>query len=602
MAKQDYYELLGVSRDASDGEIKKAFRGLARELHPDVSEAPDAEERFREVAEAYEVLSDDERRARYDRYGHEGVAGQGFHTERFMDLGFLNDLLGSLFGGGFAGATGPEAGADAQAAVEIDLAEAAAGAHVDLDLELVATCEVCEGDGAAAGRRDPARAASARARARSARSCARRSGRSCAARPVARCAGRGSIPERPCPDCRGRGRRPQRTKFGVEIPIGIDDGQAVRLTGRGHAGELGAPAGDLYLRVHVRPDERFVRDGLDLVGQLDLRLSEAVLGATRTVETLDGEEQVEVEPGLQPGTVIVLKGQGMPRLRGGSRGDLRLIANVQVPRALDEEQRTRRRALPRARGRAQLRRARTVARWPARSVAEGLRVIRLVLACAPGDEAEEIARAAVLEAFADGVEERRGAAGELELAVYCADRPAQLPEVAGTWSEEPVADGWEDGWRAFHTGRAVARKAVGRAALGDPAARPSGCRDRPRPRLRDRLARDHAALPRAPARASRPVRCSTSAAAPACWPWPRRGSVTRPRFACDDDPTAVEAARENAARNDCEIQVWQCDALYDELPKGIGLWLANLQLAPLAGAVLAARSAAAPDRLRPAGR
>ena len=151
MAKQDYYELLGVSKDASDGEIKKAFRGLARELHPDVSESPDAEARFREVAEAYEVLSDDERRARYDRYGHEGVAGQGFHTEQFMDMGFLDDLLGSLFGGGFAGAAGPEAGADAQTSLDIDLAEAASGVHVELDLELVTTCEVCEGDGAAEG-------------------------------------------------------------------------------------------------------------------------------------------------------------------------------------------------------------------------------------------------------------------------------------------------------------------------------------------------------------------------------------------------------------------------------------------------------------------
>ncbi len=424
MAKQDYYELLGVSRDASDAEIKKAFRGLARELHPDVSEAPDAEERFREVAEAYEVLSDDERRARYDRYGHEGVAGQGFHTEQFMDLGFLNDLLGSLFGGGFAGATGPEAGADAQAAVEIDLAEAAAGAHVDLDLELVATCEVCEGDGAAAGAevltcnecdgagqvRQIVRSPLGQlVRSTTCRAAMRRS--------------RAASPSAPAPTAAVAAAGRSGMKFGVEIPIGIDDGQAVRLTGRGHAGELGAPPGDLYLRVHVRPDERFVRDGLDLVGQLDLRLSEAVLGATRTVETLDGEEQVEVEAGLQPGTVIVLKGHGMPRLRGGSRGDLRLIANVQVPRALDEEQRKvveRFRDLEDERNYA---RSRTLARWPARSVPAGLRVIRLVLACAPGDEAEEIARAAVLEAFTGGIEERRAAGGGLELAVYCAIAP-----------------------------------------------------------------------------------------------------------------------------------------------------------------------------------
>ena len=308
------------------------------------------------------MLSDDDRRARYDRYGHEGVAGQGFHTERFMDLGFLDDLLGSLFGGGFAGATGPEAGADAQAAVEIDLAEAAAGAHVDLDLELVTTCEVCEGDGAAegaevltcsecegAGPGAPDRALAARA-AHAHHAC--RTLRAVAA----------ASPSAPAPTAAAADAGRSARKLGVDIPAGIDDGQAVRLTGHGHAGELGAPAGDLYVRVHVRPDERFVRDGLDLVGQLDLRLSEAVLGATRTVETLDGEEQVEVEPGLQPGTVIVLKGHGMPRLRGGSRGDLRLIANVQVPRALDEEQRKRRGALPRARGRAQLRPARTVAR------------------------------------------------------------------------------------------------------------------------------------------------------------------------------------------------------------------------------------------------
>jgi molecular chaperone DnaJ len=338
MAKQDYYELLGVGRDASDAEIKKAFRGLARELHPDVSEAPDAESRFRDVAEAYEVLSDEDRRARYDRYGHEGVAGQGFHTERFMDMGFLDDLLGSLFGGGFAGAAGPEAGADAQTAVEIDLAEAATGAHIDLDLELVTTCEVCDGDGAAEGAE--VRTCSECEGMGQVRQVVRSPlGQLVRTMPCRNCGGRGRIPERPCPDCRGRGRRPQRRKLGVDIPAGIDDGQAVRLTGHGHAGELGAPAGDLYVRVHVRPDERFVRDGLDLVGHLDLRLSEAVLGTTRTVETLDGDEQVEIEAGLQPGSVLVLKGHGMPRLRGGSRGDLRLIANVQVPRALDDDQR-----------------------------------------------------------------------------------------------------------------------------------------------------------------------------------------------------------------------------------------------------------------------
>ena len=249
MAKQDYYELLGVSRDATDGEIKKAFRGLARELHPDVSEAPDAEERFREVAEAYEVLSDDDRRARYDRYGHEGVAGQGFHTERFMDLGFLDDLLGSLFGGGFAGATGPEAGADAQAAVEIDLAEAAAG--------------VARRPRPRAGER-PARSAraTARPRAREVLTCSECGGtgqvRQVVRSPLGQlmrthavpqaAAGAGSIPERPCPDCRGRGRRPQRAQARRRHPGGhrrrpgraADRPRARRRAGR--AGRRSLPA------------------------------------------------------------------------------------------------------------------------------------------------------------------------------------------------------------------------------------------------------------------------------------------------------------------------------------------------------------------------
>jgi len=207
-------------------------------------------------------------------------------------------------------------------------------------------------------------------------------------------------------------------------------------------------------------------------------------------------------------------------------------------------------------------------------------VIRLVLACAPGDEAEEIARAAVLEAFADGVEERRAAAGGLELAVYCADRPSRLPDVAGTWSEESVADGWEDGWRAFHSGRTVA----GRVWVGPPWEEPPPglpavvidpgrafgtgahattllclellARQRPGPLL--------------------DLGCGSGVLALAA---ARLGHA--PVLACDDDPDAVEVARENAARNNCDIQVWQCDALYDELPKGVDLWLANLQLAPL---------------------
>ena len=285
------------------------------------------------------MLSDDDRRARYDRYGHEGVAGQGFHTERFMDMGFLDDLLGSLFGGGFGASTGPEAGADAQSAVEIELSEALTGAHFDLDMELVSTCEVCEGDGAAPG--SAVHTCDECDGAGQVRQVVRSPlGQLVRTMPCRKCGGRGRIPEKPCPDCRGRGRRPQRRKLGVDIPAGIDDGQALRLTGLGHAGELGAPAGDLYVRVHVKPDERFERDGLDLVGHLDLRLSRgrARRDAARSRRST-ARSRSRSTPVSSPARVIVLKGHGMPRLRGGSRGDLRLIANVQVPRALDDEQR-----------------------------------------------------------------------------------------------------------------------------------------------------------------------------------------------------------------------------------------------------------------------
>jgi ribosomal protein L11 methyltransferase len=207
-------------------------------------------------------------------------------------------------------------------------------------------------------------------------------------------------------------------------------------------------------------------------------------------------------------------------------------------------------------------------------------VIRLVLACAPGDEAEEIARAAVLEAFADGVEERRAPGGGLELAVYCADRPAQLPQVAGSWSEEPVADGWEDGWRAFHTGRSVA----GRLWVGPPWERPpAGLPDVVIDPGRAFGTGAHATtllclelLCLQPAGALLDIGCGSGVLALAA---ARLGHS--PVLACDDDPIAVDVARENAQRNGCDVQVWQCDALYDELPKGIGLWVANLQLAPL---------------------
>ena len=343
MAKRDYYEVLGVQRDAPDSEIKKAFRSLARELHPDVSEEPDAQERFREVAEAYEVLSDGDSRARYDRFGHEGMSGQQFHTEQFMDGSFLNDLLSSLFGGaggGFGGfgQAGPEPGADARVAVELTLAEAAVGKDIEVPVELVVPCGECDGAGAAPGSTvitcaDCDGAGQLRQVVRTPL------GQMVRQQPCNRCRGRGRIPEKACPHCRGRGRLAEHRTVEVAIPAGIDDGQSLRVTGGGHAGELGAPSGDLYVRLSVKVDRRFQRDELDLIAQLDLTLAEAVLGVTKEIETLEGPEPLEVEAGVQPGAVISLRGRGMPSLRGGGRGSLRYVVNVQVPRKLSDEQR-----------------------------------------------------------------------------------------------------------------------------------------------------------------------------------------------------------------------------------------------------------------------
>jgi molecular chaperone DnaJ len=336
--KRDYYEVLGVPRDASDADVKKAFRGLARTLHPDVSQEADAEDRFREVAEAYEVLSDPDSRARYDRYGHEGMAGTQFHTEQFMDLGNLGDLLGAFFGRDVFQQAGPRGGPDAEADVEISLADAAFGSQVDLELELVVPCEHCGASGAEPPSQ-PTRCPTCRGLgqvqqiARSAFGQVVRSG------PCPDCLGRGTLVEHPCIECRGRGRKPEKRTLSVAVPGGIDDGQQIRVTGGGHAGERGARAGDLYVRVHVTPDPRFERHGLDLVSTVDLTLSEAVLGTQKVVPTLDGDASLEFKPGTQPGEERVLRGKGMPSLRGGGRGAQRVLVNVRIPRELSKAQR-----------------------------------------------------------------------------------------------------------------------------------------------------------------------------------------------------------------------------------------------------------------------
>jgi len=337
---RDPYEVLGVGRDASEQQVKKAFRVLARELHPDVNaHDPGAEEKFKEAAEAYEILSDSERRAIYDRYGHEGLSSGGF-APNFDGYDPLSDLFDAFFGGGaFASRTGPAAGEDVAVAVEVSLLEAARGARVEVAFDAIARCGHCRGNGAEPG--TPIETCARCAGAGQLQAATRTPfGQMVRTMVCDVCHGDGRVPKQPCPDCRGRGRRSTKRELEVEIPAGIADGQRIRLSGHAHEGALGARPGDLYVLVRVRPDERFVREGDDLITALDVPASLAALGATLEVATLEGTAPIELSPGTQPGEVLTLRGEGMPSLRRGRRGNLRVVVNVVIPRRLSEKQRS----------------------------------------------------------------------------------------------------------------------------------------------------------------------------------------------------------------------------------------------------------------------
>jgi molecular chaperone DnaJ len=338
--QRDYYQLLGVPRTAGETEIKKAFRGLARTLHPDVSDAPDAEERFREVVEAYEVLSKPETRELYDRYGHAGLRGGGF-TPTSFDLGSLSDLFAAFFGDDLFGARGGprrSRGADVAARIEIDLVDAAKGLTREVPIPVSVACATCGGNGADPGT-EPVRCDTCEGSGRLQQVSRTVFGEFVRSQACPACGGSGRVVEHPCPDCAGSGRRIEERRLEVEIPPGIHDGQQIRISGEGHAGSPGGPAGDAYVQVRVRPDPRFVREGNDIFSTIDLTMTDAALGTTVRVPTLEGELELELSPGTQPGEVRVLRGRGMPVLQGFGRGDQRVLVNVHVPRRLTEEQR-----------------------------------------------------------------------------------------------------------------------------------------------------------------------------------------------------------------------------------------------------------------------
>lgn len=342
MSTRDYYEVLGVSRSATDQEIKKSFRKIARELHPDVNgHDPEAEEKFKEAAEAYEVLSDETQRQTYDQYGQDGLRSGGFSSQA-QGFGSIDDLFSAFFGGGGAGGgfgrRGPAPGADVGVGVEIGLEDVLEGVSEEVEFDVVATCEHCRGNGAEPG--TPIHTCEKCDGAGELRSVANTAfGQMVRAVPCDACHGEGKVAETPCGVCTGLGRSHTSKSMKVDVPSGIESGQRIRIAGAGHAGEPGAPSGDLYVEVSVAERENMIRDGKDLITVIPVDATRAITGDTVEVETLDGEEELEIPAGTQPGAETALKGKGLPQLGTSKRrGNHRFVFNVVIPANLSEDQ------------------------------------------------------------------------------------------------------------------------------------------------------------------------------------------------------------------------------------------------------------------------
>jgi molecular chaperone DnaJ len=336
MAK-DFYELLGVPRNATEAEIKAAYRRLALKFHPDRNPGDkEAESKFKEATEAFGVLSDEDKRSRYDQFGHAGLEGMGGMDFSQADiLSHFQDLFSEFFGG-FAGAprqrrTGPQRGGDLRVQQRLSLREAVLGCKHEIGVRSPATCSGCQGSGAAPGHARE-----------TCRSC-RGSGQVSSARgfimftsTCPHCGGEGSVLTKPCPDCRGSGQVDESRKVLVTFPAGIDSGQRLRVPGQGLPGSRGGPKGDLYVDVDVEPDERFERDGMDLLTRVRISFTDATLGTLARLPMLDDTVlEVELPAGTQPGDVISLKGKGAPRVDGRGRGALHVVVQVEVPKRVN---------------------------------------------------------------------------------------------------------------------------------------------------------------------------------------------------------------------------------------------------------------------------
>ena len=347
--KRDYYEVLGIQKGASEDEIKKAYKKLARKYHPDMNPGDkEAEEKFKEVNEANEVLSDPEKKARSDQFGFAGVdpnygagAGGGAYGGGF-DFGDLGDIFGSFFGGGFGGGqrrnpNAPQRGESIRASVSVSFTEAAFGCEKSVTLERSEQCPTCKGNGCAPGTTpeicpDCHGTGTVQTRRQTPMGVFASNG------PCRKCGGTGRLIHQPCPDCRGTGAVRKRKTIKVNIPAGIDHGQTISLRGQGNAGRNGGPAGDLLITVMVQPHELFRRDGVDVFCEAPITFTQAVLGAELEIPTIDGKVKYSIPEGTQTGTVFRLKGKGIPVLNGRGRGDQYVTVTIETPRNLNKEQ------------------------------------------------------------------------------------------------------------------------------------------------------------------------------------------------------------------------------------------------------------------------
>jgi molecular chaperone DnaJ len=335
--KRDYYEVLGVAKTASAQELKSAYRKIAFQFHPDRNPGDkEAEEKFKEAAEAYEVLSDPDKRARYDQFGHEGARFGGFGAEGFQGVN-INDIFGDLFGDIFGGRGrargGKTRGSDLRYNLDLSFEEAAFGCEVQVKVPKPKRCEVCEGRGARAGAERVCPTCQGAGELRFTQ------GFFSVSRTCNQCNGAGRIITDPCPACGGAGKLEAESTLTVKIPPGVDTGTRVRLTGEGEPGDHGGPAGDLYVVVHVREHPLFVREDYDVFCEVPISFAQAALGAALDVPTLDGKQKLKIPPATQTGKVFTLRGKGIPHLHGGRRGDHHVRVVVETPAQLTKEQR-----------------------------------------------------------------------------------------------------------------------------------------------------------------------------------------------------------------------------------------------------------------------